>query len=292
MDDLAAILTATLVNGCLLALLSVGFVLIFRATGVVSFAQGAWMVFGAVFFYSFAKLGWELVPSLLASAVLVFAGSALAFRLVFARLIGAPPFVTAIATIGLATLLQAVAVLVWSDQPIALPGSMLSLNAIHLGGAFDTNQVQLFTVAVAAGVFALVIIGLRRTPIGLRMRMVSDNPRLAAFNGINVSRVSALAWALAGLTAALAGAAFLLGTQSSPSTVYDLGLSAFPAILLGGLDSVVGALVGGLVIALVGAVTTIYFGGQWTEFASYLLLLLVLLLRPSGLFGKAQVSRV
>jgi branched-chain amino acid transport system permease protein len=292
MEDFAAILTATVVNGCQLALLAVGFVLLFRATGVVSFAQGSSMVFGALFFYAVAEHGWGLVPALIASAVLVFVASALIFRLVFARLIGAPPFVTAIATIGLATMLQAVAVLIWSDQPIAPPSSLLSLNSIDLGGAFYTNQVQIFTLVVTVVIFAVIIAGLRYTRTGLYMRLVADAPRLAALHGINVSMVSATAWGLAGLTAALAGIAFVLGTQSSPSTVYALGLSAFPAILLGGLDSIVGALVGGAVIALIGAVATIYAGGQWADFISYALLLLVLLLRPHGLFGKPEVNRV
>lgn len=139
--------------------------------------------------------------------------------------------------------LQAVAVPVWSDQVIALPGSLLSLNSIHLGGAFYTNQVQIFTLAVTVVVF------------------------------VDVSLISATAWGLAGLTAALAGIAFVLGTQSSPSTVYSLGLSAFPAILLGGLDSIVGALAGGAVIALIGATVTIYVGGQWADLIGYALLL-------------------
>jgi branched-chain amino acid transport system permease protein len=292
MEDLATIVTSTLANGCLLALLSVGFVLIFRATGVVSLAQGGSMVFGAMLCNTFANLGWGLAPALILSAVLVFVLSALAFRLVFARLIGSPPFITAIATIGLATFLEALAVLVWSDQPVALAGSALSLNAINLGADFTTNQVQLFTLAVTAFLFVVIIIGLHRTPLGLRMRMVADSPRLAALNGINVSLVSVVAWGLAGLTAAVAGAAFILGSQSSPSTVYGLALSAFPAILLGGLDSVSGALAGGMIIALIQAVTTIYVGGQWSDFVSYALLLLVLLLRPNGLFGKVEVSRV
>jgi branched-chain amino acid transport system permease protein len=292
MNDFAAILTATVVNGSQLALLAVGFVLIYRATGVVSFAQGSSMVFGALLCYTFTEHGWGLAPALIASAVLVFAGSALIFRLVFARLIGAPPFVTAIATIGLATLLQAVAVLVWSDQPIALPSSALSLNSIHLGESFYTNQVQIFTIVLTVIVFAVIIFGLRYTPTGLHMRMVADSPRLAALNGINVSLISAAAWGLAGLTAGLAGVAFVLGTQSSPSTVYGLGLSAFPAILLGGLDSIAGALAGGAIIALADAVATIYAGGQWSDFISYGLLLLMLLMRPHGLFGRMEVSRV
>lgn len=101
-----------------------------------------------------------------------------------------------------------------------------------------------------------------------------------------------LAWAIAAGTAAIAGVAFIMTTQPSPSGVYGLGLVAFPAILLGGFDSVVGALVGGFLLSLAQNVVVTYAGGKWQDIASYGLLLIVLLIRPQGIFGSAEASRV
>jgi len=121
---------------------------------------------------------------------------------------------------------------------------------------------------------------------------VADAPRLAAYAGVNVVAISALAWAVSSATAAVGGVAYIMTTQPGPDSVYSLGLIVFPAILLGGLDSIVGALVGGVVLALVQNVVATYADGTWTDIASYGLLLAVLLVRPQGLFGSAEVSRV
>jgi branched-chain amino acid transport system permease protein len=124
------------------------------------------------------------------------------------------------------------------------------------------------------------------------MRAVASNTRLAAFNGVNVVRTSTLAWALGAVTAGLAGVVFLLGTQPDPGSVFSLGLAAFPAILLGGLDSIVGALVGGLLIGLGQAAIGVYLGGNWQDVVAYVVLLVVLLVRPQGIFGDARVARL
>ncbi|MCW2526274.1 MAG: hypothetical protein JWM76_1134, partial [Pseudonocardiales bacterium] len=134
--------------------------------------------------------------------------------------------------------------------------------------------------------------GLHKTPVGLRMRAVANNTRLAAYSGVNVVRTSTLAWAIGSLTAGLAGIVYLLGAQPDPGSVYSLGLAAFPAILLGGLDSVSGSLIGGLLIGLLQSSIGVYIGGEWQDVVSYGVLLAVLLLRPQGIFGGAEVARL
>jgi len=170
--------------------------------------------------------------------------------------------------------------------------NLLSFNPIHLPGDITVTRVTIFTVALAVVIIVLLVVGFRRTRIGLQMRAVADVPGLATYLGINVVKVSALAWALSAASAAAAGVAYSIGTQVNPSAIPSLGLLAFPAILLGGLDSVAGALVGGLVLALAESAGTTLWGGDWQDVVGYGILIAVLVVRPRGIFGRREVVRV
>jgi branched-chain amino acid transport system permease protein len=290
---LAGALIGTLVDGSLLALIGVGFVVIVRATRVVSFAQGAFMVVGALIFYSLtASAGLGLIPGLICSCAAMGIIGALTYRVAFARVVGAPALVSAMATIGLGILGEAVAIMVWGTQAIVIPASALHDNPLRIGGNFYISPAGIVSIVLAIAITAALIASLQFTKTGLRMRAVADHPRLAAFNGVNVVRMSTLAWAIAGVTAAAAGVAFTLGGQPSPDDVYSLGLIAFPAIILGGLDSIAGALVGGVLIAAVQQFTITYLGGQYEDLVCYGVLLIVLFVRPGGLFGRQEVARL
>ncbi|HVV08121.1 branched-chain amino acid ABC transporter permease [Amycolatopsis sp.] len=290
--DLATIVASGLTTGCIYALIGVGFVVVFRATGVVSFAQGAFMVLGALLFGTLSHLGTGLAVGLVVVCVALAVVGALIYRLVFARLVGAEPFVLSVATVGLGTLVSAVALLVWGPTTILVSPQFDPGTRYHVVGALNFTPRDLFTLALTVVVFAVVLLGLHRTPIGLRMRAVAGNARLAAHVGVDVVRTSTGAWAIGGLTAGLAGVVFLLGTQPDPGSVYSLGLAAFPAILLGGLDSIAGSLLGGVLIGLLQAAVGVYLGGEWQDVVSYGVLLAVLLLRPQGIFGGAEVARL
>jgi len=290
--DLATIVASGLTTGCIYALIGVGFVVVFRATGVVSFAQGAFMVLGALLFGTLSRLGAGLTVGLLVVCAALAVGGALTYRLVFARLVGAEHFVLSVATVGLGTLISAVALLVWGPTTILVDPQFDPGARYHIVGELSLTPRDLFTLALTAAVFVLILLGLHRTPIGLRMRAVAANSRLAAHTGVDVVRTSTGAWAIGGLTAGLAGVVFLLGTQPDPGSVYALGLAAFPAILLGGLDSIAGSLLGGLLIGLLQATVGVYLGGEWQDVVSYGVLLAVLLLRPQGIFGGAEVARL
>jgi branched-chain amino acid transport system permease protein len=291
--SLAGALIGTLVDGSLLALIGVGFVVIVRATRVVSFAQGAFMVFGALIFYSLtASAGLGLIPALICSCAAVGIIGALCYRLAFARVVGAPALVSAMATIGLGILGESVAIMIWGTQAIVIPARVINSNSIRIGGNFYISHAGIATIVLAIVITAILIASLQFTKTGLRMRAVADHPRLAAFNGVNVVRMSTLAWAIAGVTAAAAGVAFMLAGQPDPDQVYSLGLVAFPAIILGGLDSIPGVLVGGLLIAAVQQFTITYLGGQYEDLVSYGVLLIVLFVRPRGLFGRTEAARL
>jgi branched-chain amino acid transport system permease protein len=290
---LAGALVGTLVDGSLLALIGVGFVVVVRATRVVSFAQGAFMVFGALIFYSLTtSVGMSLIPALICSCAAVGIIGALCYRVAFARMVGTLAWGPALATIGLGILGEAIAIMIWGTQAIAIPANVLNSNTLRIGGNFYISRAGIVTIVLALLAVVVLIAGLQFTKTGLRMRAVADQPRLAAFNGVNVVRTSTLAWSIAGVTAAAAGVAFTLAGQPTADDVFSLGLVAFPAIILGGLDSIAGALVGGLLIAAVQQFTINYVGGQYEDLVTYGVLLVVLIVRPSGLFGRAEASRL
>jgi branched-chain amino acid transport system permease protein len=287
----STILVGTLVDAATLSLISAGFVVLYRATRVVSFAQGALMVLGTLLFSRMVNAGLNLYASLALAAVITGIVSAVAFRLILARLIGVSGFLTAMSTIGLATAALAICVLVAGDNLIALTKSQLSFHVNEFIG-LKITQVDVFTIVLAVVVFIVLFAGIQWSRTGLRMRAVADNPTLAAYSGVATGRISMLAWGIAGATAALSGSAYTLVNQPTPDTLYALGLAAFPAILLGGLDSLTGAIVGSLVLALAQNVTIYNVSGAWEDVVSYGLLLIVLLLRPQGLFGSPEVRRL
>lgn len=289
--QVAGLIIGTLTTGAILSLIAVGFVIMYRATRVVSFAQGAFSLVGGFFFMALADHHVNIWLALLASIAGAFLLGGLTYQLVFARLVGAEPFITAIATIGLATVIEAIAIIIWGSGPIILP-NVISSRVYHVTANLLVTPTDIFIVVIALVVFALVMPMLYWTRLGLRMQAVADHPRLAAYVGVNVIAISTLAWAVSAGTAAVGGVAFLLTSQPTPDSVYSLGLVVFPAILLGGLDSIVGALVGSMLLALVQNLTITYVNGNWVDVASYAVLLAVLLVRPQGLFGSAEVSRI
>jgi branched-chain amino acid transport system permease protein len=284
------ILVDGITNGCIYGLIGVGFVVIFRATGVVSFAQGAFMMIGALLFASCVRSGTGLVGALAVAGAALFVGGGLIYRIVFSRLVGSEAFVVSIATVGLGTLLESGGLLIWGPGIITIP--VLFSYRLHHVGSLRFDNLDVFIVVFTVVVFAVIVFGLHRTPVGLAMRSVANNAKLAAFAGVNVVRMSTLSWAIAGLTGCFAGVVYLLGTQPNSGGVYSLGLAAFPAILLGGLDSVPGALVGGVLIGILEAAVATYAGGTWENVVAYIVLLGVLLLRPQGIFGSGDVARL
>jgi branched-chain amino acid transport system permease protein len=288
---LRIIITGSIVDGLLLALIAAGFVVVYRATKVISFCQGLFMVLGALIYAESANKGFGLYGSLVVAVAVTGVIGAALFRLVLARVVGAEPIMTAIATIGVATAGEAICILIWSDQQIALESSPFSTKFINVFGA-QVTEPDIFIAILTIVLFVILILGIQRSSVGLRMRAVADHPRLAAYNGVNVSRLSTGAWAVAAIAGALAGAAFVLTSQPTPDSVYGLGLAAFPAILLGGFDSIPGAIVGGLLIGFVEDFTLYFWGGEWEGVVAYLVLLAVLIVRPSGLFGNAEVVRL
>lgn len=290
MSQLTLALITGLAIGGTYVLISLGLVLGFRATETMNFSHGQLMVLPAMIVGSLLAEGTSFWVAL-ALAVVLNVGIALVFyRVVLRRMTGANLFMPVIATFGLAALLDGV--LNWNfsgDQyTVAVPG--LPSGTVTILGA----RVSLAVIVTGAFAYALALVvlaALRYTHLGVAMRASGQDPLLASQGGIHVYRIHMLAWAGVGVLAAVAGVVYGSTHSVNPSLTY-LGLIAFPALLLGGIDSFGGAVLGGIAIGTIEGLTATYIDTSVTTVVSYSLLLLVLLVIPNGLFGTRDVRRV
>ncbi|WP_029138622.1 branched-chain amino acid ABC transporter permease [Nakamurella lactea] len=291
MDVAAQTVWGSIVTGALYALVGVGFVLLYRSSKVLSFCQGGFMLLGAFIFYdlvTYEQLNWILAAAIV--AVVVGAFSALMYVGLFSRTASGAPFVTSVATIGLAGVLQAAVSIKYGTSALPI-GDVVSGYHTKIAGATIT-AADLAALALPLLVFLGLALLLKRSRLGLQMNAVADNPALSVHLGVSAARIATIAWALAGFTAALAGVAFALRFSVDPSGVANVGLYAFPAIIIGGLDSISGAVFGGFVLGFLQITTTTVLGADWVTIVIFGVLLLFLMFRPTGLFGKAEVVRL
>jgi branched-chain amino acid transport system permease protein len=292
MSVAAQAVEGSIATGAIYGLVGSGFAVIFRATKVLSFTQSGFMLVGAFTFYDIItvwKLGFLL--AILISAAAVAALSALVYFFVFARVASSAAFATSIATIGLAGVFQAIIAIKFGTTPLTLPLVVSSHSYKFLGVFVPT--VDIISTVIALIGFALLLMVLRFTPVGRRMEAVADNAPLAVHLGVSAARTSTAAWALAGATAAVAGSIFSLRTfVVDPAGTSNLAMVAFPAIILAGMDSVGGVLLGGLIFAGVQNFVYIVWGEQWVTIASFVMMLALLGVRPSGFFGTPDAVRL
>jgi branched-chain amino acid transport system permease protein len=291
MSVAAQVVEGSIVTGSIYGLVGVGFALLFRASKVLSFTQGGFMLLGAFIFYDLEKTNSR--PFLLAAVItvaLVAAFGALVYVFVFARVAAREAFATSVATIGLGGVLTAAVAIKFGSAPQTLP-NVISQHAYRVLSAV-VPTTDIVAVALAAFATIVLVVLLKFTPLGLRMNAVADNVSLSVHLGVSAARTATVAWGLAGATAALAGIAFSLRSSVDPVGVSNVGLLAFPAIIMGGLDSVGGALLGGLLLAAIQNTVQAIWGSNWVDLVSFSVMLGLLLVRPTGMFGKAEVVRL
>lgn len=297
MTQLIQALFAGLGNGAVIALIALGFVIIYKSSKVISFAQPSLMIVGAVT-VSYLSVSYGL-PFLAAVPIAMVLTAALALvieRLALRPMIGKPVFVVAIITIGVDIGLRVV-MNEFIGATIRQVGDPWGLSVLTFGSVVLQQRYIAMLVVTLLAVAALVVF-FRRSRQGLAMRAAALDQETTLAQGVSVGTVFALSWGIAGALAALGGA--FVGTGSGiTQTTWTIALVALPAIVIGGLDSLPGAVIGGLVVGLVQALvatyqpTTAEFLGQGFDVVSpYVLLLLVLLVRPYGLFGTPEVERV
>lgn len=277
------------VLGAVYAVVALGFVVLFRSTGVLSLSQGAFMVVGALMFDTLINgpIGNFYLALIVSMAVTGIIGL-LTQLLIYRWAAPIDQIKLSVSTIGLQLVFTEIAYIIWGPGPRTYP-AIISFR--RLGGT-PITPVAILTVACCVVACIATVVIIRRTRLGVQMRATADGPRLAEQVGIRVESLRGIAWTLAAVLAALGGVCYSLGSTLDPSTLPDVGLVVFPAIVLGGIDSVGGAIVGGFALGLLGSVIGTYLGGQWQDPLAYLLLLGVLLVRPTGLFGTAEIGRI
>jgi len=280
--------------GLMYSLIALGFVLVYKATDAVNFAQGEFvMIGGLVVALAMSSAGVPLwIAVLLGIASMIIFGFALE-RVVLRKLIGRPVIAVVMATIGLASILRGVGPTFFGAGTKSLP-LPISDEPFIIGPLFiPPIQILGATVSIVflTG-FACFFLWSRK---GIAMRAVADNQQVAMAMGINVERYFGLAWAMTGVVSALGGIIWgnLLGVDVNLSLV---GFKVFPVVILGGLDSIPGAVVGGLIVGIVENIAAGYIdpyvGGGTKDFAPYVLMILALMIRPYGIFGKRIIERI
>lgn len=276
------------------ALISCGYVLIYRVSRVLSLAHGELMLLGAYGLYATASLfSGSPVLAVAMSALLAAVIGVLVYVLLMRRMTGESVLAAVLVTIALGILVRGITVLVWSTQerhPLNILG--WSNPSLAVGENARISGVGLAFLTITTVVYAALYFFLRYTHWGIRMRAAGQNPLLAAQRGINLHGVYALAWALATFTGGVAG--MLIACDNAlDQTMVTIGLKAFPAALVGGLDSLLGALVGSLIIAAAEVLLIHYVDPLLSEVVPFAVLIAMLIVRPWGLFGsREELDRV
>ncbi len=295
MTELAQLLFQGVALGSTYALIALGFVIVFRASKVVNFAQTAMLLVGAYLVSWLAvDLGFAFAPAVLLAAVLLALGG-IAFQAgVLRRVAGEEPFVLVMITLGAGIAAIALVEAVFGPEQRSI-GDPWGSSAATVGGV-TLLWVKVWTIGVVVAALVAFFAFDRRSRYGLAIRATAADEEAAGAVGVPVRRVHRITWALAGVLATLGGV-FLAGFPAAAHpTMGDAALRAFPAVILGGLESPAGAVVGGLVIGIVEVLAAGYapaaLGANFHAVAPYLVMMLVLLVRPYGLFGTRPVERL
>ena len=287
-----------LMSGVLYSLVALGLVLIFKASGVFNFAQGAMVLFAAL---SLVRL-MEKMPFLVALSLTVAIMIALAWlieRLVLRPLVNQEPIVLFMATLGVAYFIDGFGQTVWGSDIYTLNVGMPKEPRILLEGTFEGGILVNMEDVIAAVLATIMVAGLalffQKTGTGRALRAVADDHQAAQSIGIPLNRIWVIVWSVAGLVALVAGVIWgsKLGVQFS---LQQVALKALPVVILGGFTSIPGAIIGGLIIGLGEKVSEVYLGphlgGGIENWFAYVLALVFLLFRPEGLFGERHIDRV
>ena len=298
MTDFLQYAVAGVSLGSIYALICLAFVVVYRATGVLNFAQGGLVVLGAYLAYQFAAGGRLpfVVAMLLAALVMAALGLAVE-RLILRRMVGQPVFASILITLGLLFVLEQVCAVFWGYD-LRMLGDPWGVRVVSPGGVV-VKVADLWTIGASATALVACFVGFRRTTIGLAMRAASSDPEAALAHGVSPRTVHGIAWALASVLAVVAGVFIGAGSRGVDLTVSQVALRAFPATILGGLDSTEGAVAGGLLVGVAEVMSAAYVtpNAQWLGtnvhvVMPYLLMIVVLLVRPYGLLGTPEVRRI
>lgn len=276
--------------GAIYATVALGLVIIYKATDVFNFAQGELMTLGAFVCYFFiAQLH---IPTIWAFLVTFFATALIGLvieELFLKPMVGEPIFSVIMVTVGLSVFLQGIIGFSWGDMIKKFP-SFVSEKPLSFSGLV-ISPVQLTTVIIAAVLITVFAIFFKFANMGIGMKAVANDQDASLLMGISVRKIFGLSWAISAVVAAIGGVLLSNIMYLHPS-LSSVGIKVFPAVVLGGLDSIPGAIVGGIIIGIVENVAGGYLGGDVKEITSFIILIAILMIKPYGLFGKEEIERV
>ena len=296
LEKYAQLTVSGLAVGSIYALLALGFVVVYKATGIFNLAQTSLVVLGVYLLLQlYEKRQWNFVLALLASLAAMAIIGAVIERAVMRRMLGKPVFNSIMVTLALLIVIDQLTRAIWSG-----PGDSLiipySQGSWRLGGV-SVGYVDVWALASALVLLVLFFIFFERTRMGLAMRATALDAEVASAQGVRIGVAYALSWAIAGVVATVAGAIYISGSGGALTPSFGfVALRAFPAMILGGLDSTSGAVVGGIIIGLAEELVSGYadfawLGSSFEKVVPYVLLVPTLLWRPQGLFGTKKVER-
>ncbi|MBL7225890.1 MAG: branched-chain amino acid ABC transporter permease [Desulfobacteraceae bacterium] len=280
--------------GSVYACIALGFVLIFKSTDIFNFAQPELMMFGAyIAFTLITTLKLPFVLGFFCALILMVLIGSLLEMMVVRPMVGEPVLAVIMVTLGLANVLKGLTGLFWGYEELQFPNPFPEEPLIIFGAAI--NQAEIYTIVATAILLVIFFLFFKYSGAGISMRATAEDTRTAFLMGINVKGVFTASWAIASLVATIAGV-FLASFTFLEPIMGHVGLKALPAIILGGLDSVHGAIIGGLIIGvtenLAGFYLEDYLGSGINEITAYVIVLIVMMIRPYGLFGTKEIERV
>ena len=291
------VLVGGLLAGVMYSLVALGFVLIYKASGVFNFAQGSMVFFAALTLVSLMERGWNFWLALAVTLVAMVLVGMLIERLMLRPLVNQPPITLLMATIGLAFVLEGVSQLLWGSQPHGLEIGVPDVPIEWLSERWNINvsQFDLFAAGIAGLLVAVLALFFQKTRIGRALRAVADDHQAALAVGIPLQHIWALVWAVAGFVALVAGVMWGVRNGVQYALTFT-ALKALPVLILGGFESILGAIVGGLIIGATEKLAEVYLGpyvgGGIESWFAYVVALAFLLVRPEGLFGEKHIDRV
>ncbi len=280
--------------GSVYACIALGFVLIFKSTDIFNFAQPELMMFGAyIAFTLITTLKLPFVLGFFCALILMILIGSLLEMMVVRPMVGEPVLAVIMVTLGLANVLRGLTGLFWGYEELQFPSPFPEEPLIIFGAAI--NQAEIYTIVATAILLVIFFLFFKYSGAGISMRATAEDTRTAFLMGINVKGVFTASWAIASLVATIAGV-FLASFTFLEPIMGHVGLKALPAMILGGMDSVHGAIIGGLIIGvtenLAGFYLEDYLGSGINEITAYVIVLIVMMIRPYGLFGTKEIERV
>jgi len=292
MDFLLQLVVQGLSIGCLYALAALGFVMIFKATKVLNFAHGELLAIGAFIFLVLSV--WLKLPIYAVFLLTLVGCFLLGFvieRLFLRPMIGEALILIIMLTVGLAAMFKGLLLFIFSGNTFVYPNFLSPHLAFKIGKVIVS---PVYTATFLITLAFLVIFGLffKYSSQGIYMRSVADNQIAALSLGVKVRRVFAISWAIAGLVCAMSGVILGIINGINVHELSKMGLKVFPVVILGGLESIVGAILGGLIIGFIETFVSGYFSTSLRDVVAYIVLVIILMVRPYGLFGLEEIERV